>query len=223
MSSWFCLLTTNGPHIFTQKKKGKKCCGPGPSSQRPSSVSNRNIYENDSPKLCHCLFYYFSFVKKKEIIAEMLMRIVSTAPTKRNSHDAINSGFRPRLTQQRDDDYYTSNGDATNRFHLVFRKLQTNFQWYNSVHRKPIKLFYGRCYFFNFLGEIPTTCRVIGRPVIFFFWQNLKKKSKEMASNLIQFETPIHQKNENSVDYIGQISFAAGWSPLKMNYSQTFA
>lgn len=34
-----------------------------------------------------------------------------------------------------------------------------------------------------------------------------------MASNLIQFETPIHHKNENSVDYIGQIVLRRGGVP----------
>lgn len=87
--------------------------------------------------------------------------------------------LRPRLTQQRDDDYYTSNGDATNRFHLVFRKLQTNFQWYNNVHRKPIIVYtYSRTLLWTMLFFNLTTCRVIGRPVIFFFLAKFKKEIK---------------------------------------------
>lgn len=52
--------------------------------------TEKKIYENDS-KVMPLSFIYFSFVKKE--IAEMLVQIVSTAPTKRNSHGReINSG-----------------------------------------------------------------------------------------------------------------------------------
>jgi hypothetical protein len=73
------------PHFYPRKKN----VGPGLSSQRPSSVSNRKENMKMIPKLFHCLLLFF--FREKEI-AEMLVRIVSTTPTKRNSHDAINSG-----------------------------------------------------------------------------------------------------------------------------------
>lgn len=90
------------------------------------------------PKLFHCLLLFF--FREKEI-AEMLVQIVSTAPTKRNSTPG-------QITQQQRDDCYTSNGDATNRrFHLVrehFRNLQYNKRPPQTNHRIPIAaLFYG--------------------------------------------------------------------------------
>lgn len=64
----------------------------------PALVANvRHLFQTEKkkymkmiPKLCHYLLLFF--FREKEI-AEMLVRIVSTAPTKRNSHGReINSG-----------------------------------------------------------------------------------------------------------------------------------